>query len=254
MNVLEKASQIWIYDLPEGAPTRMTSMRGALEHAPVWSPDAREIVYTAPVDNPPNLFKKRLDGSDAEVLVPSNGHAQMPCDWSPDSRSILYVDRDPKTRHDVWSISLEGDRKPAPWLQTPFNEMGARFSPDGHWVAYASDETGRYEVYVRPLRGTGERRRISSEGGRGPRWLGNGREIFYTNLDAEPGIVSVSVDPSAMHRVGVPKLLFRLHTSVRDYAVTQDGERFLVLHDDATGASSPLHVVINWEAELAESK
>jgi Tol biopolymer transport system component len=252
MDVLEKAVQIWIYDLPEGAPTRMTSVRGALEFSPVWSPDGRELAYCSPVHDPPNVFRRRLDGSDAEVLVPANGHAQLPCDWSLNAQSLLYVDRNPKTQSDVWVLRMEGDAKPAPWLQTPFNETGARFSPDGRWVAYASDETGKYEVYVRPLRGIGERRRISNQGGLGPRWRSDGKEIFYTNLDAEPGFLAVAVDPSSMEPAGTPALLFRLSTNVRDYDVTQDGERFLVIHDDATGTSSPIHVVVNWAAQSRE--
>jgi Tol biopolymer transport system component len=251
-NVLEQAVQIWIYDLPEGIPTRMTSDRSALEFFPVWSPDGRELAYGVPVNNPPNVFRRRLDGSDAEVLVPANGHAQFPCDWSPDARSILYADRDPNTKTDLWLLLLDGDRSPRPWLQTAFNEAGARFSPDGNWVAYESDETGRYEVYVRPLRGTGERRRVSNEGGWGPRWRADGKKIFYSNLDSEPGFLSVAVNPSTMDRAGSPELLFRLSTTVQSYEVARDGQRFLVLHDDATGTSSPIHVVVNWAAASRE--
>jgi eukaryotic-like serine/threonine-protein kinase len=239
-----RSVQIWVFKLPDGIPTRMTSERASVEFFPVWSPDGREIAYSSSMEAPPNLFRRRLDGSDSEVLVPSNGHAQWASDWSQDGRSILYNDRDPKTGSDLWVLPMDGDRKARPWLQSPFNEGDAQFSRDGKWVAYASDESGRYEIYLRSFRGTEERRRVSSAGGRNPRWRGDGREIFYLDLGAEPALVSVPLDPSTIEPVGTAQPLFRSSTSVLDFDVTRDGQRFLVNHD--VGAKSLIHVVVNW--------
>jgi dipeptidyl aminopeptidase/acylaminoacyl peptidase len=186
----------------------------------------------------------------ATVLVPENGHVQWACDWSADGRSVVYIDRDPDTWQDLWRFPLDGDRRPVPLVRTRFKEVDAQFSPDGRWIAYASDESGRYEVYIQPFPGSGEKRRISDSGGRTPRWRGDGREIYYVDLAAEPGLISVPLDPANPDLMVAPRPLFRVSSHVRHYDVTSDGQRFLINYEAEAGTGSVAHVVVNWTAGI----
>jgi Tol biopolymer transport system component len=240
------STDLWILRLLREAPLRLTSEAESDEFSPVWSPDGGEIAYSWSRDGAPHVFRMRVNDREPELLVPHNGHAQWVCDWSPDGRTIMYLDRDPMTGPDLWTLDLGGDRKPTPWLQTRFIETDAQFSPDGRWIAYASNDTGRYEIYVQPYPGPGEKRRVSAEGGLGPRWRGDLQEIFYVDLNAEPGIVSAPLDPATLEAVEPPRLLFRLETRIRRFDVTPDGQRFLVIHDIGRANQTLVNVVVNW--------
>jgi eukaryotic-like serine/threonine-protein kinase len=243
------SSDLWILPLTEDAPLRLTSDAGD-EISPVWSPDGNEIAYAWSRDGAPHVFRLRVGAPEPELLVPHNGHVQWVCDWSPDGRTIVYIDRDPVTLPDLWMVALDGDRKAVPWLQTRFSEVDAQFSPDGRWIAYASDDTGRFEVYVQPFPGPGEKRRISVGGGRMPRWSLDGKEIVYVDREAEPGIVAVAVEGSAAEPAASARALFRLGSRVRSFDVTKDGQRFLVNCDLDASSRTLVHVVVNWTAAI----
>ena len=153
---------------------------------------------------------------------------------------------------DLWVLPSEGDRKPSPFLQTPFNEAGAQFSPDGRWIAYMSNESGRMEVYVQPYPNPGGKWQISTGGGVEPVWARSGRELFYRNGDRMM-VVDIGTEPA--FSAGRPSVLFEgqfLNLSwAANYDVAPDGQRFLMIQPiEREGATSQIHVVLNWFEEL----
>jgi dipeptidyl aminopeptidase/acylaminoacyl peptidase len=176
-----------------------------------------------------------------------------PTDWSSDGRFVVYDAADPKTNTDVWVLPTTGDRQPFPLLQTEFNEQQGRVSPDGRWIAYTSDETGRLEVYVQSFPAPGGKWQISTSGGADPRWRRDGPELFFISSDGKLMAVDVKVD-SVFH-AGLPHQLFDARVSglvdVRThYAVTADGRRFLVNRLSEGEGASPITVVLNWTEAL----
>ncbi|MDA2925138.1 hypothetical protein MYX65_10915, partial [Acidobacteria bacterium AH-259-L09] len=185
-------------------------------------------------------------------------------DWSRDGRFILYQENDPKTRADLWVLPMFGDQKAIPFLQTEFHEPQAQFSPDGQWIAYVSTESGNYEVYVQPFPGPGGKWQISTSGGLQPSWRADGKELFYakpvelTGLNPVLKIMALEVrTDSFTFEAGIPEALFEtrygesaLFDLRNHYAVTDDGERFLIVTRVEEAAASPITVVLNWSEEL----
>src|SRR5262249_50285131 len=135
---------------------------------------------------------------------------KFPTDWSLDGRLIIYYEIDPKTKRDIWVLPLAGDKKPFPFLQTVANETGGRLSPDGCWMAYASDESGGYEVYVQGFPSRGGKRQVSIKGGTGPCWRRDGKELFYYSADGK--LMAMEVKAGASFEAGVPSALFEFRS------------------------------------------
>lgn len=243
------ANDIWINDLARATFTRFTFTPG-LENGSVWSPDGRRIVYAHDKDGPPHLFLKALgDPGQGEVLLPPGSAPQQPLDWSPDGKFLIYRAIFPQTRADLLILPMTGERKPFPFVQTPFGESEARFSPDGKWVAYVTDESGRLEVYVQRFQGGGERYQISNAGGRSPRWRRDGRELLY--LAADQKLMAVAVKVGDNFEAGTPMALFSVQARNAEFDITPDGQRFLV-NTIAGTPSRPLTVATNWMANLKQ--
>lgn len=187
------------------------------------------------------------DVAGGEVLVPYTNRVQVPLDWSPDGQTLLYREYDSKTKLDLWLLPLTGERRPSIFLRTPFGEYEARFSPDGKWVAYTNDESGRREVYVRRVGGDGEKWQVSNAGGQQPRWRRDGRELFYLS----PGmkLMAVGVKLGDTFEAGTPVPLFRIESRAAQYDVAADGQRFLV-NTEANAPPLPLTVVTGWATSL----
>lgn len=173
-------SDIWIVDPASGASSRLTFSGFNVD--PVWSPDGRWIAFGSKEDGVFNLYRRRTDGSGAAELLFKSAHEQTPADWSPDGRELFVYDLDPRTASDVWILDL-ATRKMRPWLRTATKEVEAVWSPDGRWVAYASGEIGKWEVYVRGYDGGGGRWQISTECGIVPRWSADGRTLYFMRRD-----------------------------------------------------------------------
>jgi Tol biopolymer transport system component len=232
----------WMVDLSRGTTARYELGAPDLQAA-VWAPDGRSIIFSsARAGQMADLYEKKLDGPvDAEPLVSSN-EWKFPLSWSPDARFLLYVSVGGETGDKLWVLPLQGDRTPVPLLRSEFDELDGRFSPAGHWITYVSNESGRYEVYVRPLTpdslssNNGIKWLISDNGGTSPMWRQDGKELYYIDLDGKLMAVSISVGSS--FQAGVPKVLFRApprgpqkpgHPGMRWWSPSPDGKRFLFL-------------------------
>jgi len=244
---------IWLMDLDRGVQTRFTFSPGRNE-APVWSPDGARIAYTSARQSQYNICVKNASGAgSAEPLFESDA-MKFPTDWSRDGRYIAIGLLDPKgkTKWDIWMLPLFGDRKPFPYLQTPFNEGDAVFSPDGHWLAYGSDESGSSEIYLSPFPGGGAKWQVSQGGGVQTHWSRDGASLYYLAPGGKLMEASVKENGSTVE-IGTPRQLFQEQMQNptgggETYAVAPDGKRFLV--DKAEqGASLLLTLVANWTGE-----
>jgi len=240
-----RTRDIWIQDLSRGVRTRFTFDPGE-ERTAIWSPDSTRVVYNAQrkgVER--DLFAKASNGSGAETTVLADGLSKDPMSISPDGRFLLYR-VSAKTRNDIWVQPLDGSSKPYAFLASEYNENYGRFSPDGKWVAYTGEESGQSQVYVVPFPGPGGKWQVSSAGGTFPKWRGDGRELFYLAMDGQ--MMSVAVDgTTAAFRAEAPRALFRAPVSSfvgYSYAVTHDGQRFLV--NTAVPTPVPVTVVSDW--------
>jgi len=268
----EMGSDIWIVDLARATRTRFTS--GGIGAFPVWGPDGRKLAFQSTAPGPFNLFWKPTDGSgDAQPLLkgadatarswPNTGAAllpgtlptlsgagpQFPMSWSADGSTVAFHERKSDGKRDIWVATPGGD--PVPFLLTPFDERSPRFSPDGKWLAYVSDESGRTEVYVQPYPGPGAKWVVSTDGGIDPVWSKDGRELFYRHGDE---LMSVSVAAPREFSSGRPRRLFETRFDIGDngpnYDVSPDGKWFVMPRSDRGPAPGELHVVLNWFSEV----
>ena len=251
---------VWIHEMNRPVARRFT-IDPAIDAAAVWSPDGSRLAFVSTRNGPLDLYEKPVKSmAGPEVLLLASAHNKISMDWSPDGRFLLYQATDPNTGWDLWALPLTGERKPFPVVQTASTERCGQFSPDGQWVAYDSNETGRFEVSVQSFPRPDEKLQISTGGGVWPRWRRDGRELFYVAPDgtlmAVPMRVSAGRPPL---QAGEPVRLFR--TSIvgsgaprdslkQQYVVAADGQRFLVNIAADEGAVSPITIVQNWMAAL----
>ena len=204
----EGSPDIWIHDISRSLKTRL-NFAPEDESRPVWSPDGKQIAYSHRHSSQSDVLVKPADGSgEAQPLVSTEAYEDL-CDWSADGARILYQVNDPKNGRDLWYLERKPDGsgyESHPFLQTPFNEDGARFSPDGRFVAYCSNESGEVGVYVRPFPQGGARWQVSSGAGQQPRWRRDGKEIFYVEGDT---MIAVSVSTGPGFSVGKAARLFQ---------------------------------------------
>jgi eukaryotic-like serine/threonine-protein kinase len=238
---------IWLLDATRGTSTRVTS-GGIYESTPIWSPDGSQFVFAAARDTPPNLYLKRVDAS-AEERVFRNPLQSYPQSWSRDGRYIAYVTIDPATNsRDIWIVPPTGDRKPAPFLQSKFDEIEARISPNGRWMAYASNESGRMEIFVTGFPEANGKWPVSTNGGRFPVWRHDSRELFYRAPDGT--LMAVSIAAADDFSPSTPVPLFRPRAALAGlglgtfYDVSPDGRFLINVFVERT--SQPATVVLNW--------
>jgi Tol biopolymer transport system component/DNA-binding winged helix-turn-helix (wHTH) protein len=243
-------ADLWMLDVDRGVSSRFASRPG-LNIDPVWSSDSRTVLFAS--DVPPNLFRKDASGASEEQRLTESPNPQFAMDWSRDGRFILYEEEAaPGNLRSLWILPVAAsDAKPRPYLRKAFNECMGRFSPDTRWVAFQSDESGRYEVYIDTFPEPHGQVRISTGGGVMPEWGAGGRELFYVSPDSMLMSVSLkrgsgSLEPSAPHAL-FPLLV--IDTDVNPYDAARDGQRFLVL-ENAGHAAQPLTVIVNWPALL----
>jgi Tol biopolymer transport system component len=238
---------IWVRDLARGSNSRLT-FGTTNQTAPVWSPDGARIVYRADRNGPSDLVVKAADGTGEETVLLKGDVLSVPTDWSRDGRYIAYLQVAKDTGSDIWVLPTFGDRKPILVLRTPFNEGNAVFSPDARFIAYASNESGRNEIYVRSFPGPGGKWQVSTAGGADPHWSADGKEITFRAPDQK--VMASEVREGTAFEAGVPKALFlgRFEpTNTRNrYVPAADGQRFLLVAPLGRDAMAPTTVVLNW--------
>jgi Tol biopolymer transport system component len=240
---------VWVYEIARGVRTRFTFGPTALNGSAVWAPDGSRLVYRSDRGAKANLYSKAFAGSAVEELVLDTDEPKGPTSWSRDGKYLLFNSFATDTKADVWVMSMTGDPDPRPVLKTEFMELGAQFSPDGKWIAYTSDESGRFEVYITPFPGPGRKWQVSSSGGLAPRWRGDGGEIYFQTLNNQMIAVGLGYENSALVVRGETEL-FQFPTG-RGYDVTANGTKFLVI-DEEDRVFSPLTIVVNWTKEIED--
>jgi Tol biopolymer transport system component len=257
-DLLMGRNDLWMIDMARGTRTRHTFFEGKYRQAaPLWSPDGSRLVFSSNHKGLFNLYERSVNGqgSDTALLPPRLG--RFATSWSRDGRYLIFHEHDSKGGFDIWLLPLEGDRKPVPFLRTGYSERQGQLSPDGKWLAYTSDESGRREVYVQAFRaawpnGPAGKWTVSTAGGHSPRWSSDGKRLSYISEDRK--LVSVGVTSEGGFRVTLPKPQFTLSgyaataNFVYRYDVCADG-RFLVVDQPESGPQ-PIVVLVNWPATL----
>ena len=257
----DEENDIWIWDFARETLQRLTFDPG-FNRGPLWAPDGRRLAFSRQIEGTEEVYWQAADGSGtAAPLTMGSKAAMVPGDFSPDGARLLYQPSNPP--EDIWMISLDGPPTSGmPLLDGPANERGATVSPDGRWLAYESDESGQFEIYVRPFPevDTG-RRQISTGGGTRPRWSRDGRELFYFVPAGGPfslgALMAVTVERGSNFAFGRAEMLFQGNYPAPNagrllYDVSLDGQRFLMIRNAAEAESAPPHIVVveNWTEEL----
>jgi serine/threonine protein kinase/Tol biopolymer transport system component len=246
----------WLLEFGRGVFTRFT-FDPKRDIDPVWSPDGRQIAFSSNRSGVYQIYRKDSTGAGQEEQLTNGPNNKFPSDWSRDGRYLLYQEYTPKTGDDIMALPLEGERKPMVVLQTASNEDDGVFSPDGKWIAYQSNESGRNEVYVRAFSpaavAAGGKWQVSNQGGNKPRWRSDGKELFYLFQSVRMMAAGIRMTATGVE-TDTPRELFPISVPPRfsPYDVTLDGQRFLVEELSATPlrGEAPLTVVTNWQAGL----
>jgi hypothetical protein len=256
---LEGNGDVWILDLERETQTRLTFHEGA-DMYPFWSPDGSIIYYASRSGPVFQIYRKPADGSTEAEQVQSGEHDQFVSDISADGTRLLYREVHPDTGDDLWVLPLDGEGDPEPFLVTRFEEVEARFSPDGRWIVYQSNESGKDEIFVRPYPGPGGKWQISADGGNFPRWAADGSRLFYLN-ERKIYEAEVSADGRAL-QVGRAEAVASLDPAVSspsDWVVAPDAERFAFIQDPpgtTAGLAGENHALVRltffWFEELEE--
>jgi Tol biopolymer transport system component len=250
----QEATNVWLFDVARGVRTPLTTsglVSSGVAPGSIWSPDGRDVVFASTQKGRPrDLFQKASNGAGPENVLLADDTGKYPESWSPDGQFLLYNTNAVKSNHffDLWVLPLFGDRKPFLFIESPFIDLASQYSPDGRWVAYNSNESGRSEVYVVPFPGPGARTRISTAGGDNARWRRDGKEIFY--LERNTLMAAGVAANGSRFEVGTVQRLFDVPTvdGYWPYDVTPDGQRFLV--NTLESEVAPLTIVVNWPAAL----
>ena len=246
-------ADIWILETQRGALSRVTT-DAADDVFPVWSSDGGRIIFSSNRNGVHDLYRKSLAGDAIEEVVLSTAQPKFATDWSRDGRWLVFNSWDGQRSSDIWALPLDGTKQAFPIVQTQADELNAQLSPDGHWIAYQSDESERAEIYVRPFPGPGDRWPVSTGGGRQARW-GRG-ELFYVAPNG--GLMAVRFRATANAsppEIGSPIPLFvpplgsavQLADYRHKYVVSLDGQQFLVAAVTEEESHSPITVILNWK-------
>jgi eukaryotic-like serine/threonine-protein kinase len=239
---------IWIYDIDRGALRRITFATGE-DEVPVWSPDGKRLAYSS--NSRQQAFVTAIDGSGQEESVLKNESHFHLQSWSPDGKLIAYEREASSGQWEIWMLPMEADHKPYPYLQSPFRQSHPAFSPDGHWLAYDSNESDRSEVYVQRFPGRGDKVQVSTDGGHSPVWSHDGRLLVYENSGT---LWAVEISASPSFRAGKSRVLYQGDiwddAAGPNFALAPDGKHLAVVERAKDPYSGNINVVLNWQDEL----
>ena len=256
VTVVGQNPDIWLWDMSGGTLTRVTS-DPAIDGNPVWTPDGRRLVFASNRAGALNLFSQGADGTGDVERLTESPNLQFPSAVTPDGTRVVFTERSSKTGEDVMALHLDGTHQVLPLVQTPFDERNGTVSPNGRWLAYEANDSGQFEIYVRPFPAiNGGHRQVSTSGGTQPLWAPGGRELFYVAPDG--GLMRVAVVGEPAWTVGSPtKVLEGRYTVVtggsRNYDIAADGQRFLMIKTtagDATTAPPQIVIVQHFDEDL----
>ena len=246
---------IWLLETTRGVLSRFTTESG-WNYSPRWSPDSSQLVFNSNRSGVFDLYLQSMANTGSDQLLLATPQNKSVTDWSRDGRFILFRSVDPETSHDLWALPLEGDKKPFPVVRTSFVEPYGQFSPDGKWVAYQSNESGRAEVYAQPFPGPGAKIKISTDGGAQMRWRRDGKELFYLALDSRLMAVPLRAgsddrglepgDPTPLFTAKVGELVPLQSGYAQSYDIAPDGQRFLMNTLTKDVNPPPITVILNW--------
>jgi serine/threonine protein kinase len=251
------SEDVWLHNFGGGVTTRFTFGPGR-RHCGVWSPDGSYIVFVQSQRLGEGFFRKQLNSSgiSEEVLLNNPGENAWPMDISPDGKLLVYSATGSNSRDDLWLLPLQGEHKPMKYLDSPSDERQAQFSPDGKWIAYSSDESGQFQVYLQTVPVSGAKRQVSIQGGSRPRWRKDGKELYYVSADLKLMSVPIKIG-SGIVDVGTPRQLLSLPTPFDiggreiGYQPSIDGKKFLTsIHDTRAGVAPIVVVWTNWMSVL----
>jgi serine/threonine-protein kinase len=262
LDARDQENDIWTFDIARGTTTRFT-FGPAADNIPVWTPDGNRIAFASDRDHTgtTNLYMAAADNSGQPTRLTShNTSSQYPTGFSPDGKTLVFMELDPNTSYDLHTVTVDGDHRVTPLLHTSATETDGAVSPDGQWLAYQSNESGSFQIYVRPFpnAGAGSLHQVSTTGGTRPVWARNGRELFYMSGTGSIAIVAVPVELGTNFVAGIPQHLFDgpYYTGIVSptYDVSADGKRFLMIKNGPTSANAPalsqFVFVNNWFDEL----
>ena len=239
--------QMWLYNFARRTLTQLTFEWDNLSAN--WTPDGSHIAFLSNRLGPYNYYWLTPDGSPSVERLTDGPNRQGGGSWLPDGKSFAYVDTSPTTGRDIWLLTVAHERRTRPLIQKPFNQWFARFSPDGRWLAYVSDETGRPEVYVEPFPARGARWQISNEGGTLPVWERHGRELYYRNGGK---LMAVSLQTQAIFVAATPRLLFAGSYLEGSVDIAPDGRFIMIEPGPSEAAATHIDLVQNWSEELKQ--
>jgi eukaryotic-like serine/threonine-protein kinase len=253
VTITEPKNDIWLYDIPRGTLSRLTTA-GRSNAYPIWTPDGKRITYVSSQDGrPPNVFWKSADGTGAEERLVTSANIQVTESWLRNGKTLLFVELRPApTGWDILTLPLESSRQPVGFLESPYCDCTPQVSPSGRYLAHTSDESGRQEIQIRSFPNPGFKVTVSATGGNAPGWRGDERELYYVSGDA---MMVAAVTPGPPLAAGKPAVLFRgdfASIQGKNYDVTKDGQRFLMIKTDETARPREIRVVLSWMKE-AES-
>ena len=259
LDIRDQEQDLWSWDLRRATLTRLTFELGG-DGLPVWTPDSQRIIFSSDrAGGVTNVWWQAADGTGAAERLTTSSNHQWTTGIAPDGSAVVFTQEAPTMGRDLLRLALDGSRRVTPLLQTKFEERNGVVSPDGRWLAYVSNSSGRFETYVRPFPNADRQWQVSTGGGRTPIWARNGKELFYLGLDG--ALLRVGVEASgATFNAGTPTKLLdgRYFTTGpgaagQSYDVSPDGQRFLMIKApdaDATAALPSLIVVRHWTEEL----
>jgi len=237
---------LWMVDLARSLATRFTFTPARIGPE-VWSPDGSQVAFNSNRAGPSDIYRKLANGSgEEELLYQSPAQFKNLDQWSPDGRYLVFEQPDAATGWDLWLLPVEGDHKPIPYLHSKFNENNGSISPDGRWMSYISDESGKLEVYVQSFPTPGNKYQISTAGGFAGAWSKDGKQMLIAGLDGT--ILSVDVQTTPSFRAGTPRALFKLRPDFAGFSIASDNQRLLVSVPIGQAATSSITVELNWPA------